>query len=154
MKRLQSMNQKRIFLLKLQLNLVVCIVEEENGNLRQWVLDTRAGCSILQINTIDNYALGYYCDEALDDEFAKIQDVVIFAKGNKEAKRYAEENDLRFFDSTDYTDYFDYIEIKDDYILIIDFYGCPYSNEIIIPSEIEGQKVCEIADYAFSDSIR
>ena len=104
------------------------------------------------VNTIDNYALGYYCDEALDDEFAKIQDVVIFAKGNKEAKRYAEENDLRFFDSTDYTDYFDYIEIKDDYILIIDFYGCPYSNEIIIPSEIEGQKVCEIADYAFSDS--
>lgn len=104
------------------------------------------------VNTIDNYALGYYCDEALDDEFAKIQDVVIFAKGNKEAKRYAEENNLRFFDSTDYTDYFDYIEIKDDYILIIDFYGCPYSNEIIIPSEIEGQKVCEIADYAFSDS--
>ena len=104
------------------------------------------------VNTIDNYALGYYCDEALDDEFAKIQDVVIFAKGNKAAKRYAEENDLRFFDSTDYTDYFDYIEIKDDYILIIDFYGCPYSNEIIIPSEIEGQKVCEIADYAFSDS--
>ena len=104
------------------------------------------------VNTIDNYALGYYCDEALDDEFAKIQDVVIFAKGNKEAKRYAEENDLRFFDSTDYTDYFDYIEIKDDYILIIDFYGCPYSDEIIIPSEIEGQKVCEIADYAFSDS--
>lgn len=24
------------------------------------------------VNTIDNYALGYYCDEALDDEFAKI----------------------------------------------------------------------------------
>lgn len=104
------------------------------------------------VNSIDDYAFGYYCDEALDDEFAKISDVTIFAKADTVAQKYAEENEISFVNLSDYTEFFEYLVLEDDYVLLTEFKGCSYSDEIIIPSEIEGNKVRDLADYLFSET--
>ncbi len=101
---------------------------------------------------IENYAFGYYCNEELDDEFAKIDGVTIFAKADTIAQKYAEENEIIFINLSDYTEFFEYIVLEDDYVFLTAFKDCPYSDEIIIPSEIEGHKVRDLADNLFSDT--
>jgi len=98
------------------------------------------------VTSIDEYAFGYYCDEALDDEFAKIPDATIFSKENTEAQKYAEENEISFVNLSDYTEFFEYLLIDESingpaHAILLSYKGCPYSDEIIIPAEIDNYKV-------------
>ena len=102
------------------------------------------------VEEIGNYAFGYYCDEALDDEFAKIQGVAIFARTATTAKQYALENEIEYIDISDYTEFFEYVLFDNNTAFLIAFNDCPYSDEIIIPSEIDGYKVSALADNLFS----
>ncbi len=102
--------------------------------------------------TIGNYAFGYYCNEELDDALAKIEGVTIFAKADTVAQKYAQENEIAFINLSDYTEFFEYLVLEDDYVFLIAFKDCPYSDEIIIPSEIEGHKVRDLADNLFSNT--
>ncbi len=110
------------------------------------------------LKSIDEYAFGYYCDEELDDEFAKIDGVTISAKGDTEAQRYAEENEISFINLSDYTEFFEYLVVdsalltSEPYVMLISYKGCPYSTDIIIPEEIEGYKVRDLADNLFSNT--
>ncbi len=109
------------------------------------------------LTSIDEYAFGYYCDEALDDEFAKIDGVTISAKADTEAQRYAEENGIDFINLSDYTEFFDYYLVEDSIngparAIIYGYKDCPYSDEIIIPEEIDGYKVAELWENVFTDS--
>ena len=110
------------------------------------------------VSSIDNYAFGYYCDEALDDALAKIPDVTIFAKADTEAQRYAEANEISFINLSDYTEFFEYLVVddplltSDPYVMLISYKGCPYSTDIIIPEEIEGYKVEWLMGDIFSGS--
>lgn len=102
------------------------------------------------VKEIEDYALGYYCNEELDDALAKIDGITIFAKADTEAQKYAEENEISFINLSDYTEFFEYIVLEDDYVFLTAFKDCPYSDEINIPSEIEGHKVRDLADNLFS----
>lgn len=110
------------------------------------------------LNSIDTYAFGFYCNEELDDALAKIPDVTIFAKAETEALKYAEENEISFINLSDYTEFFEYLVIdssiltSEPYVMLIAYKGCPYSTDIIIPEEIEGYKVKDLADNLFSDT--
>lgn len=110
------------------------------------------------LNSIDTYAFGFYCNEELDDALAKIPDVTIFAKNETEALKYAEENEISFINLSDYTEFFEYLVIdssiltSEPYVMLIAYKGCPYSTDIIIPEEIEGYKVKDLADNLFSDT--
>lgn len=104
------------------------------------------------VKEIEDYAFGYYCNEELDDALAKIDGVTIFAKENTVAQKYAEENEISFINLSDYTEFFEYIVLEDDYVFLTAFKDCPYSDEIIIPSEIEGHNVRDLADNLFSDT--
>lgn len=110
------------------------------------------------VNSIDNYAFGYYCNEELDDAYAKIPDVTIFAKAETDAQRYAEENEINFINLSDYTEFFEYLVVDDPlltsepYVMLISYKGCPYSTDIIIPEEIEGYKVEYLGENLFSAS--
>lgn len=110
------------------------------------------------VNSIDNYAFGYYCNEELDDALAKIPDITIFAKADTEAQRYAEANEISFIDLSDYTEFFEYLVVDDPlltsepYVVLVSYKGCPYSTDIIIPEEIEGHKVRALADNLFSET--
>ncbi len=110
------------------------------------------------VKEIGNYAFGYYCNEELDDALAKIPGVTIFAKADTAAQKYAEENDVAFINLSDYTEFFEYYLIEEDVLtgpahaVIYGYKNCPYSDEIIIPEEIEGYPVTEIWESAFSDS--
>ena len=101
------------------------------------------------VKEIGNYALGYYCNEELDDAYAKLPEVTISARADSIAKLYSEENGFVFVDSTDYTEFFDYLVLEEDYVILTEFKGCPFSVNIIIPEEIDGHKVRGIADYVF-----
>lgn len=122
------------------------------------------GCTALKeiripetVKEIENYGFGYYCNEELDDEFAKIDSVTLFAKADTAAQRYAEENDIPFINLSDYTEFFEY-EIREDSenetrsIALVSYKNCPYSEEIIIPEEIEGIKVTDLGDFLFDGS--
>ncbi len=102
------------------------------------------------VKEIEDYAFGYYCNEELDDALAKIDGVTIFAKADTVAQKYAEENEISFINLSDYTEFFEYIVLEDDYVFLTAFKDCTYSDEIIIPSEIEGHKVRDLADNLFS----
>ncbi len=104
------------------------------------------------VEEIGNYAFGYYCNEELDDALAKIPGVTILAKADTIAQEYAEANEISFINLSDYTEFFDYLILEDDYVLLTGFKGCPYSTDIIIPSEIEGHKVRDLEDYIFENS--
>ncbi len=110
------------------------------------------------VNSIDNYAFGFYCNEELDDALAKIDGITIFAKADTEAQRYAEENEIAFINLSDYTEFFEYIVVdspilkSEPYVMLILYKGCPYSTDIIIPEQIEGYKVELLAENLFSDS--
>ncbi len=110
------------------------------------------------LTDIDNYAFGYYCNEELDDEFAKVNSVTISAKADTDAQRYAEENEIDFINLSDYTKFFEYYLIEEDVLtgpahaVVYGYTDCPYSDEIIVPKEIEGYPVTEIWESAFSDS--
>lgn len=110
------------------------------------------------VNSIDNYAFGYYCDEALDDALAKIPDITIFAKADTEAQKYAEANEISFVNLSDYTEFFEYLVVDDPlltsepYVMLVSYKGCPYSTDIIIPEEIEGYRVEWLMGDIFSGS--
>ncbi len=104
------------------------------------------------VEKIGNYAFGYYCNEELDDALAKIDGVTILAKEGTSAEKYAEENEISFINLSDYTEFFDYLILEDDFVLLTAFRDCPYSDEIIIPAEIEGHRVRELEDYIFENS--
>jgi len=104
------------------------------------------------VEEIGNYAFGYYCNEELDDALAKIDGVTILAKEATTAHKYAEENGISFINLSDYTEFFDYLILEDNYVLLTAFRDCPYSDEIIIPAEIEGHRVRELEDYIFENS--
>ncbi len=109
------------------------------------------------VTSIDEYAFGYYCDEALDDEFAKIPDATIFSKENTEAEKYAEENEISFVNLSDYTEFFEYLLIDESingpaHAILLSYKGCPYSDEIIIPAEIDDYKVTVLYDNLFENS--
>ncbi|MBE6799956.1 MAG: hypothetical protein E7529_01980 [Ruminococcaceae bacterium] len=109
------------------------------------------------VTSIDEYAFGYYCDEALDDEFAKIPDATIFSKENTEAQKYAEENEISFVNLSDYTEFFEYLLIDESingpaHAILLSYKGCPYSDEIIIPAEIDNYKVTVLYDNLFENS--
>ena len=107
---------------------------------------------------IGSYAFGYFCDEELDDEFAKIDGVTIFAKADTVAQKYAEENEITFINLSDYTEFFEYLVVdspiltSEPYVMLVSYKGCPYSTDIIIPEEIEGYKVRDLVDNLFSDT--
>lgn len=110
------------------------------------------------VESINKYAFGYYCNEELDDEFAKIPDVTIFAKENTEAQKYAEENEISFINLSDYTEFFEYLLFDENELIgeaqafLVAYKGCPYSTDIIIPEEIDGYKVKFLGDDLFSGS--
>lgn len=101
---------------------------------------------------IGNYAFGYYCNEELDDALAKIDGVTIFAKQDTVAQKYAEENGIAFINLSDYSDFFEYMVFEDSYVSLISYTECPYSDEIIIPSEIDGYEVRIIGDFLFENT--
>ena len=110
------------------------------------------------VTVIEDYALGYYCNEELDDEFAKIDGVTIFAKENTTAQKYADENEISFINLSDYTEFFEYILSEESDItgeaqaFLTAYKGCPYSTDIIIPEEIDGYKVTFLGENLFSGS--
>ena len=110
------------------------------------------------VEEIGNYAFGYYCDEALDDEFAKIQGVAILARTATTAKQYALENEIEYIDTSDYTEFFEYLLFDENELIgeaqafLVAYKGCPYSTDIIIPEEIDGYKVKFLGDNLFSGS--
>ena len=110
------------------------------------------------LNEIGNYALGYYCNEELDDALAKIDCVSIFAKPGTVSKKYAEENDISYIDSTDYSEFFEYLLVDESdftgeaQAFLLSYKGCPFSTDIIIPEEINGYKVKVLSDNLFSAS--
>ncbi len=110
------------------------------------------------LNELGNYAFGYYCNEELDDALAKIDDVSIFAKPGTLAKIYAEENGIKYIDSTDYAEFFEYLLVDESvftgeaHAMLISYKGCPFSTDIIIPEEIDGYKVKYLMDNLFSDT--
>ena len=110
------------------------------------------------VESINKYAFGYYCNEELDDEFAKIPDVTILAKENTEAQKYAEENEISFINLSDYTEFFEYLLFDENELIgeaqafLVAYKGCPYSTDIIIPEEIDGYKVKFLGDNLFSGS--
>ncbi|MGN1316722.1 MAG: leucine-rich repeat protein [Acutalibacteraceae bacterium] len=122
------------------------------------------GCTALKeiripetVKEIENYALGYYCNEELDDEFAKIEDVTVFAKADTAAQKYAEANEISFINLSDYTEFFEYEIVEDSEnetrsITLVSYKDCPYSEEIIIPEEIEGVKVTDLGGFLFEGS--
>lgn len=110
------------------------------------------------LNELGNYAFGYYCNEELDDALAKIEGVGIFAKPGSVAKKYADENEIPYIDSTDYAEFFEYILVDESVLtgeaqaILLSYKGCPFSTDIIIPEEINGYKVKVLADNLFSGS--
>lgn len=107
---------------------------------------------------IGNYSFGYYCNEELDDALAKIEGVSIFAKQGTVAKKYAEENELSYIDSTDYAEFFEYLLFDENELIgeaqafLVSYKGCPFSTDIIIPDEIDSYKVKFLGDNLFSNS--
>ena len=110
------------------------------------------------LTEIGNYALGYYCNEELDDALAKIADVTIFAKADTQAQKYAEENAVSFINLSDYTEFFEYLLVDESDItgeaqaILLSYKDCPYSDEIIIPSDIKGYKVKILNEDLFANS--
>lgn len=109
------------------------------------------------VSAIGNYAFGYYCNEELDDALAKIEGMTIFAKSGTEAQKYTVENEISFINLSDYTEYFEYYLVDNSIngpacAVIYSYKDCPYSDEIIIPEEIEGYKVAELWESVFSGS--
>ena len=119
------------------------------------------GCTALKeiripetVKEIENYAFGYYCNEELDDEFAKIEGVTLFAKADTAAQKYARENDISFINLSDYTEFFEYETVVDSEngicgIKLVSYKDCPYSDEIIIPEYIEENPVTDLGDFLF-----
>ncbi len=101
---------------------------------------------------IDEYALGYYCDEVLDIELSKIPDVKILGSSGSAAQKYAEQNDIRFIDVNDFSSFFTYCHIGDTEISLESYTDNPYSDEVIIPSQIKGYKVIELERFLFENS--
>ncbi len=107
---------------------------------------------------LGNYAFGYYCNEELDDALAKIENVTIFAKVDTLAQRYAEENEIAFINLSDYTEFFEYALFDETEItgeahaILLSYKDCPYSDEIIIPSDINGYKVKILNEDLFANS--
>ena len=110
------------------------------------------------VKEIGAYAFGFYCNEELDDAYAKIENATIFAKADTEAQKYAEENEIAFINLSDYTEFFEYIVVdssiltSEPYVMLVAYKGCPYSTDIIIPEEIDGYKVRDLADNLFSET--
>lgn len=110
------------------------------------------------LTELGNYAFGYYCNEELDDALAKIDGVTIFAKQGTVAKQYAEENEISYVDTTDYSDFFEYLLVDESDVIdeahavLTAYKGCPYTTDIIIPEEIEGYKVEALGENLFSGS--
>ncbi len=110
------------------------------------------------LTEIGNYAFGYYCNEELDDALAKIDDVAIFAKADTQAQKYAEENAVSFINLSDYTEFFEYLLVDESdltgeaHAILLSYKDCPYSDEIIIPSDIKGYKVKILNEDLFANS--
>lgn len=63
-----------------------------------------------------------------------------------------EENKNDVTNTDDYTEFFEYAPLDEENALLISFKECHYSDEIIIPSEIDGYKVWGLYDYLFENS--
>ena len=110
------------------------------------------------VKEIEDYAFGYYCNEELDDALAKIPNLTIFAKENTAAQKYAEVNEIGFINLSDYTAFFEYILVDESVLTgeahaqLVSYKDCPYSDEIIIPEEIDGYKVKLLRENLFTNS--
>lgn len=117
------------------------------------------GCNSLKeffiseaVKEIGAYSIGYFCDEALDDEFAKIDGVKIYSYVNTPAHTYALENEIEFIDLNDYRAFFEYEMVDDESVMLTSFTECEYSKNITIPSVIDGFKVVALGEFLFENS--
>ncbi len=104
------------------------------------------------VDEIGAYSIGYYCDEALDDEFAKIEGVKIYSYVETPAYDYAIENGIEFIDLHDYSEYFEYEMLDEESVILTSFTDCEYSKNITIPKEIDGFKVVGLGEFLFENS--
>lgn len=104
------------------------------------------------VENIGAYAFGYYCNEELDDALAKIPGATISSFLGGAAQEYAADNEITFIDTTDYSSFFEYAQLTDDTVAITAFKGCDFSENIKIPSEINGFKVTSLKDFVFENT--
>lgn len=104
------------------------------------------------IKEIGEYAIGYYCNEELDDEFAEIEDVKIYSYLNTTAHNYAVENKFEFVDLGDYSAFFTYEKYDEESVILTSYQNCDYSKNISIPAEIDGFKVIGLGEFLFENS--
>ncbi len=117
------------------------------------------GCSGLkeffipaEVEEIGAYAIGYYCNEELDNEFAKIEDVKIYSYLNTTAHNYAVENEIEFVDLNDYSAFFTYEKYDEESVILTSYENCEYSKNISVPAKIDGFKVIGLGEFLFENT--